>query len=955
MKSIRKSTIVFASVIMLSLMVSIIFLGNRVEAKELENGGVSVEYKSVEEYYGKTAPTYQKGYVFAGWYEDEECSTAYVQKEGETLEGYYAKFVPESVLSVKAQNETSLLDTVLSDDATGQIRFVTSVDSLNYKVVGLHIEGKIGNTNLNKDYAISKVYTYLYATGTTEKEAEAKTAADTFGTPASKYFAAQAFKIRFDQFGDNFTVTPYWITPDGVRVEGVTRTRNMIDNLEDCSCAEVNKRAYYTCNDIFQIATTMNEAETREKIWVGEEPATMTVLKDVVISGQTSFDGTTTITNKAGAKVTIQTAETWNPNSKGACLLYTNGETLTIAGKSSEAGITIDGRELKTQIRNNSDFEASNVTFINGYRADNVGGAINADGSKNTIINNCAFKNNRANTNGGAIYVKTGSLQLTDSTFDGNYATTNHGGAIAFDTAAESSITNTVFYNNEAQKTSGGALYVTNTPLNVISCEFGKAGAPNKATQNGGAIYVTGANTVLNMTVDEKYTNRSLSYNTANSGGAIMVMNGTVDVTGYTFSHNQAANTGGAVRFYSDITKNVAMKSCNFDNNQAKTGGAVYIQAGTTIKGGTFESNIATTSGGAVYATGGTKATDIVNTEFYANNATTNGGALYLEKTTVNVESCAFGKKDSPNTAEVDGGAIYAGISGNLQMTVDNSQYSHKSLSYNTANSGGAIMTKGATVSVNGYTFDNNIAATFGGAIRHTKDTDTSANTLNVELCKFEKNTATATGGADNTGGGAISVEAETTVSNCDFKDNSTKRYGGAIVANAKLTVQGGSFDNNSASGRGGAISAAATLEVNGGTYTLNSCGGYGGAISQEKGIGTVNNVTFNSNIAKQAGGAVGCVGATLALTNCDFTNNKATDGTKTTTGGVACVTSGGKISILISDGTKRSFEGNTDSANRTLYAKAKSIIEYSSLYEGVASGTDGTGENIGKVTEITQ
>lgn len=1108
MKSVRKSTIVFASVIMLSLMMSIILLGNRVEAKDLGNGSKSVEYLNIDQYYGSDYPKDVEGYVFAGWYEDEDCTISYVREEGNALEKYYAKYVPEAVLSVKVQNEKALWDTVLEDSSTGQIRFVTSVDSLNYKEVGLQIKSQIGN--MNKTYSIRKVYTYLYEAGTTQESEAAKVlAAKVFGTEASKFFAAQNFKINLGQFDDNFTVTPYWITPDGVTVKGTERTRNMIENLEEGSYAEVNKRAYYTSNDIFQIATAMNQDGTKEKIWVGEEPATMTVLKNVVVSGQTSFEGTTIITNKAGKNVTIQTAEEWSPNSIGACLLFTNGKTLEIAGADNHESITIDGKNKKAPIRNNATLKAKNVTFMNGVRNDTndqgkpigVGGAINAADGVSTVITQCSFKNNIVNQNGGAIYVTKGSLQITDSefsgnqatgehggaifaganakvtltvsngqaalksfsnnqavagsggaimvngenaeanvtgytftgndaktmggairfnegtsfvvtkctfkenesqaassfgggaicavkdlhvndcdftanhaqwqggaiyaktgkltiqdsNFDSNYAIKNHGGAIAVDTAAESSITNTAFYNNEAQTTSGGALYVTNTTLNAISCEFGKAGAPNKATANGGAIYVTGANTVLNMKVNENYTKKSFNYNTAKSGGAIMVMNGTVDVTGYTFSHNQATDMGGAVRFHSGITKNTAMKSCDFDNNQAKTGGAVYIQAGTTIKGGTFESNIATTSGGAVYATGGTKATDIVNTEFYANNATTNGGALYLEKTTVNVESCAFGKKDSPNTAEVDGGAIYAGISGNLQMTVDNSQYSHKSLSYNTANSGGAIMTKGATVSVNGYTFDNNIAATFGGAIRHTKDTDTSANTLNVELCKFEKNTATATGGADNTGGGAISVEAETTVSNCDFKDNSTKRYGGAIVANAKLTVQGGSFDNNSASGRGGAISAAATLEVNGGTYTLNSCGGYGGAISQEKGIGTVNNVTFNSNIAKQAGGAVGCVGATLALTNCDFTNNKATDGTKTTTGGVACVTSGGKISILISDGTKRSFEGNTDSANRTLYAKAKSIIEYSSLYEGVASGTDGTGENIGKVTEITQ
>ncbi len=949
MKSIRKSTIVFASVIMLSLMVSIIFLGNRVEAKELENGGVSVKYDGIDEYYGKTAPAYEEGYVFAGWYEDEECSISYVQKEGETLEGYYAKFVPESVLSVKAQNETKLLDTVLSDDATGQIRFVTSVDSLNYKEVGLHIEGQIGNTTLNKDYSIKKVYTYLYATGTTDKEAEPKTAATVFGTSASEYFAAQAFRIRFDQFSDNFTVTPYWVTPDGVRVNGVKRTRSMIDNLEDSSYAEVNRRAYYTTNNLSTISAT-----TQSMTGTEEAPTVVTLLKDVVVSQQSYFGEYTKITNKPGVNVTISKATEVDWVGTGACLFFTNGKTLVIAGADNSESITIDGKNEKSLIRNNATLVAENVTFMNGVREGDNGGAINATGSTGTIINQCAFEKNCAK-NGGAVYVTNGSLQITDSKFSDNQATTEHGGAVFVGANAQVTLTASSeqvalksFTNNKAVAGSGGAIMVNGANAEVSVTGYTFTG--NDAKTMGGAIrFCNGA--TFDVESCKFISNIANAASTA-AGGAIYAQKDTT-VKDCTFTSNSAPNfSGGAI----DARAILMVNNSTFTSNSSSAnGGAVYVTSGSLqMTDSTLDGNYTATGHGGAVAVMTAAESNITNTVFYNNEtrgAGAGGGALHVTAATLNAISCEFGKEGAANTAKTYGGAIYVtGSTGILNLSVDNNKGTYRSFNYNTAASGGgAIAARGnGTAIVDGYTFKENKVTTnststaiYGGGAIYAGSKTTVKNSVFASNSAYDGGTILANDSAN-----VVAVET------CEFNGNTSSHRGAAIYVQkgAKgIEITGSNFSKNETKGHGGAVFTLADLTVNQCEFTSNTASGsYGGAIDQEAGSGTVLVSVFNGNKAG-SGGAVGSTGGQLTLENCDFTNNTAT----AAAGGAACVTGSGKITIQITDGTQRSFEGNTDTKGNALHAKANSSIEYSSLYGEAKYGTEGN--PVGTVTKITQ
>ena len=167
------------------------------------NAAVVVKYENAT---AGTAPADaddMDGYVFAGWFTDADCTKA--------LEGTgsaYAKYVDKAVLTVKAQIKT--------DAATAEstsMRFVTTVDSLNYKSVGFVIN--------NVDKTLKTVYSKLYVVGGTSVSETAPK--DLSNTSASAYFATFTVNnIPKDRYSAEFNVTPYWITLDGTRVSADT-------------------------------------------------------------------------------------------------------------------------------------------------------------------------------------------------------------------------------------------------------------------------------------------------------------------------------------------------------------------------------------------------------------------------------------------------------------------------------------------------------------------------------------------------------------------------------------------------------------------------------------------------------------------------------------------------------------------------------------------------------------
>jgi len=189
-----------------------------------------------------------EGYVFAGWYTtnniptDTEAALKYVIRNSvpDSAVTVYALFVPEHVLSVKAQVSAHLMDDdVTEDDKKASIRFVTTVDSLLYQQVGFEISyiGSDGTTKTVKSET-KKVYERLYVTGSNSKKIWEETP-DSFCAVSEYFRACTINNVPETHYQTKFTVRPYWITLGGDKVYGVSAEKT----IEEGSIREA---AYYS-------------------------------------------------------------------------------------------------------------------------------------------------------------------------------------------------------------------------------------------------------------------------------------------------------------------------------------------------------------------------------------------------------------------------------------------------------------------------------------------------------------------------------------------------------------------------------------------------------------------------------------------------------------------------------------------------------------------------------------
>ena len=299
--------------------------------------------------------------------------------------------------------------------------------------------------------------------------------------------------------------------------------------------------------------------------------------------------------------------------------------------KISNAKITINNLTFKncnqSAIENykNTTLILNNVTFINNK--DVYGGAIYANDCYVTV-NNCTFSENYAKYGAAInvlytvltinksefrnknhmewsmIYASTGaSVEINDCIFENlkaKYAT------VAYATTNSYLKTyNSRFVNLSASAT-GGAIAVKNSKrlmITVQNCEFENV----RAAKDGGAIfidvnagsdaYLTGSS-IINLT---KFTNCSAEF-----GGAMLQLGGFMNVLHSVFENNHAEYSGGAIyssnatfyafdstfknnyirdlnrlskggALYLDYSNDVDIRSCNFTDNNASEGGAIFL------------------------------------------------------------------------------------------------------------------------------------------------------------------------------------------------------------------------------------------------------------------------------------------------------------------------------------------------------------------------------------------
>ncbi len=300
----------------------------------------------------KIAPTLE-GYVFGGWYKNEgyeQGANALLEGEALTQDEYYALFVPETVLDVKAQVTNNLLDSKRGDDSIAAIRFATSVDSKNYQKVGFIFNFE-GSTEKDWEAAGTSVYSQMFAynpaTGDKEAAETKYTPGNTF-SPASQYFKTYTFySLSAELYDVNISARPFWITLDGTKVlgrEGI-KTVNMGRSAKTIYIASDGSDSVADGSKINPYKTleyALGQASTGDVIYVKDqvviEADSWTVHnKDVMITGDTlDFSALKTVNIKDGVTFTSM-----NVKFQDRASVFANGKRYRVDQNTNITGYTI--------------------------------------------------------------------------------------------------------------------------------------------------------------------------------------------------------------------------------------------------------------------------------------------------------------------------------------------------------------------------------------------------------------------------------------------------------------------------------------------------------------------------------------------------------------------------------------------------------------------------------------
>lgn len=631
--------------------------------------------------------------------------------------------------------------------------------------------------------------------------------------------------------------------------------------------------------------------------------------ENITVSGNSSFKENTASQNGGaiyilkGSTLTVEEGTTFSKNTaetNGGAIAGTWGDnsSLTVTGSYfTENAARSGGAIALWNPATDATYTVSNTIF-DGNTATKKGGAIailsetgigdQVFAKAEATFNGDTFTGNTAGESGGALHLEYANVTITDSTFTANEAG-KQGGAIY--NAADSSITFTGTNTFSGNMAAGEANDIYN--LGNITVKDGTTSLGGGLTLAGGTVNVAdngtlaGTVTWQNGSVDankgliviDKKGNASLNggMNTGDGASAsvdlVTIKDGKVTLQGITADKNTLA-------FNSYPYKNVGVVTFGLGNNETA---AVDV----TVSGSKFTNNTVTAT---------TNSTD------KRSQSTAGGAAISFDANDSTMQSTLTisGSTFDSNTFEVKGdyksGGAYGGAIGVQDrvavilkgVTLTNNAAIGDGMS---AQGGGYFQSaygdKEASLDATDLTVTGNTAqgkSAYGGgmALFGVKDGATIKNST------FSDNTASGTeksmGGALFTGetGGQISV---TTVTNSTFTNNKaegTYGWGGAIYNAGDLTVDNTTFENNVASAQGGAIYVHPKAKLNvTSSYFKGNKGTAGGAIAMFGDNGatpehSISNTAFEDNTATREGAKAGKGGA-IAILEMDTPNPEYT------------------------------------------------------------------------------
>ncbi len=594
-----------------------------------------------------------------------------------------------------------------------------------------------------------------------------------------------------------------------------------------------------------------------------------------------------------GSTVASITGTTFQSNSVTAASGSVNADGGAIAVRDG-AALTITG----------STFNANSNTFGDGSAIE-----VGPTGSTSSVVvSNCVFAGNSASGggSGGLAHRSSGLINVTDSTFENNTATSGSGAGIALLTtlvgagsqidgctfrnntsavagalqlACLITVSDCLFENNQATGATsgsfvitggGGAIRTSSTPVGttLLRCTFRGNNILNPAGQGGGAVRAfRGYLNIQDCLFEGNYTLNL-------PGGAVMFegqTQGTLrvfNVLGTTFRNNRAydttlqlGNRGGAIG--TTLRQDITIDGCTFEDNTAQEAGHVHIEPlalNATIRNSTF------TGGGAVpnsLGQGGDWGA------IYANTVT----SILIEGVTI-----------EGVTAKISGGIHTAGTS---NVTLRDSIIRDTHAVPNASGQGGddgAGTLNGASVLVDNVLVENCTAKLRGGINVQAAGTTGTA-TIEDSIFRANRGIPTPTNqfgevGGLNVGGQNVIVRRTT------FDANRGKFAAGLNVAGAAIstTIEGNLFINNqtnstspTSSGEGGGarINRSGTTIVRDNRFISNIARRGGGLWTDSTSATLVNNL-FASNTSTEAnGGGLFLEGAgSHTVVNCTLANN---------------------------------------------------------------------------------
>ncbi len=307
-------------------------------------------------------------------------------------------------------------------------------------------------------------------------------------------------------------------------------------------------------------------------------------------------------------------------------------------------------------------------------------------------------------------------------------------------------------------------------------------------------------------------------------GGLILAEGGSVDLRAVEL-HDGEAGDGGALFAWPGVPINWSEGVCS--NSSADRGGCIVGFSTLVVADVEFDRNSADTEGGAIWNSG---PVTLDGCHFTENEASADGGAV-LARTTLDARHSDF----LENEAWDEGGALYVG---------------------------GALQTVGCL-------FQHNTAGYDGGAAW--------AETAVVMESEFEGNEALLRDGGALFAGGGYLLEVR-------LYANTAARNGGAVATTGAFRLIEVDARRNTARASGGALFVPASVHVLLSRFEANSaplggaihCAGEDILTSEDVSGSHIEESTFLSNVADEAGGALRFVGAALFVRDCQGRDNRA-------------------------------------------------------------------------------